>query len=202
MARTRASKPTAGHQDTDPAKTAKPDHTTSAAANGGANAEPSCDPDGKRDPDAYAVGYGRPPLHSRFKPGQSGNPKEREKQSRNMRTVLQQILNEDMQIRDGVRVRRMPASEALVRTILSRVFKGDPRAMASFLVLVRHCRYGADQDEPAAEMLAGTDLQAIIQDYIDRNGSEVRTASKTKPAEEPPDTAPTAPSVTSPKKPK
>ncbi len=23
----------------------------------------------------YEVGYGRPPLHSRFKPGQSGNPK-------------------------------------------------------------------------------------------------------------------------------
>ena len=39
----------------------------------------------------YQVGYCRPPLHSRFKPGQSGNPKGRPKQSRNMRTIVKQV---------------------------------------------------------------------------------------------------------------
>ena len=32
----------------------------------------------KNVPD-YAVGYGKPPQHSRFKPGRSGNPKGRPK---------------------------------------------------------------------------------------------------------------------------
>jgi hypothetical protein len=44
----------------------------------------------------YAVGKYRPPLHSRFKPGQSGNPKGRAKQSRNLRTIVNQVLSEDM----------------------------------------------------------------------------------------------------------
>ena len=34
-------------------------------------------------PAAYAVGYGKPPAHSRFTPGQSGNPKGRPKGARN-----------------------------------------------------------------------------------------------------------------------
>ena len=38
------------------------------------------------------------------------------RRSRNMRTIMQQVLNEDMPIREGDRLRRMPAFEALVRT--------------------------------------------------------------------------------------
>jgi len=36
----------------------------------------------------YEVGYGRPPVHARFRPGQSGNPKGRPKGSRNKRTAM------------------------------------------------------------------------------------------------------------------
>jgi Family of unknown function (DUF5681) len=36
----------------------------------------------------YKVGYGRPPEHSRFKRGQSGNPRGRPRKHRNFRTVL------------------------------------------------------------------------------------------------------------------
>jgi hypothetical protein len=178
MARTPASKPTAIRQDADPVKTAEPGHTASG------------DADGK----AYVVGYGRPPLANRFKPGQSGNPKGREKNSRNMRTTMQQVLNEDMQIREGDRLRRMPAFEALVRTTLNRAFRGDPKAMASLLVLVRHCGYGTDRDEPATELLSGVDAEAIINDYIERRKP---TAAKEVPGAEP-----SAPPPTPPKKPR
>ena len=175
MARTPSSKPAASRQDTDPAKTAEPDHVTRDAANGGAYAATAGNPDATHAPDTYTVGYGHPPVQSRFKPGQSGNTKGRQKQSRNMRTVLQQVLGEDMQIREGGRVRRMPTFEALVRTTLSRAFKGDPKAMTSLLVLVRHCGYGADHDAPAAELLSGTDFKAIINEYMDRNAPEPQT---------------------------
>ena len=190
MARTPSSKPTASRQDTDPAKIAAPDRATRDAANGGAHAEPSGDPDGTHDPDTDAVGYCRPPHHSRFKPGQSGYTKGRQKKSRNTHTILQQVLNEDMQIREGGRVRRMPTFEALVRTTVSRAFKGDPKATAPLLVLVRHCGYGADHDAPAAELLSGTDLKAIINDYIVRNVPEPQAPARMEMAEETPDTAP------------
>ena len=184
MARIPSSRPRASRQDTDSAKIAGPNHTTRDAADGGAHPEPSSNPDGTHDPDTYAVGYGRPPLPSRFKPGQSGNTKGRQKQSRNMRTVLQQVLSEDMKIREGGRVRRMPTVEALVRTTLSRAFKGDPKAMASLLVLVKQYGYGADQDASAAELLSGTDFKAIINEYIDRNLPEPRTPTTAITTEE------------------
>ncbi len=131
--------------------------------------QPSVDPNLESKPPGFEVGYGRPPLHSRFKPGKSGNPKGRAKQSRNMRTIVQQVLNEDMQIREGGRLRRMPAMEALVRTTLTRSFKGDPKALVSLIVLLKQSGYGTDRDEPAADLLSGSDYEAIVADYLARN---------------------------------
>ena len=77
--------------------------------------------------DTYEVGYARPPLRTRFKPGQSGNPKGRTKQSQNLRTIVRQVSNEQIQIREGDRPRRMSRMEALVRSTFTRAFK-DPKA--------------------------------------------------------------------------
>ena len=46
--------------------------------------------DGKDPTIPYEVGYGRPPIESRFQPGQSGNPKGRRKRQRNLKTVVQE----------------------------------------------------------------------------------------------------------------
>jgi hypothetical protein len=134
----------------------------------GATAAPpeDCTHEGK-----YEVGYGRPPLHSRFKPGKSGNPKGRPKQSRNLRTIVKQVLTEDMHIRNGGRLRRMPAMEALVRTMLARSFKGDPKAFASLMVLSRQSGL-MEGDEPIAELLRGPEYDAIIADYFAHYGIE------------------------------
>ena len=61
----------------------QPDHHAAGhqAIRPGASAGPS------EGQSMYQVGYCRPPLHSRFKPGQSGNPKGRLKQSRNLRSI-------------------------------------------------------------------------------------------------------------------
>jgi hypothetical protein len=48
--------------------------------------------DNKRDD--YAVGYGKPPLHTRFKKGQSGNPRGRPPGAKNLSTLLNEALNE------------------------------------------------------------------------------------------------------------
>jgi hypothetical protein len=119
----------------------------------------------------YQVGYCRPPLHSRFKPGQSGNPKGRPKQSRNLRTIVRQVLSEDMQIREGGRSRRMSAMEALVRTIRARGFKGDPKAIASLIALARLSGL-TESDETTAELLHGPEYDAIIDDFLARHGVE------------------------------
>jgi Family of unknown function (DUF5681) len=119
----------------------------------------------------YHVGYCRPPLHSRFKPGQSGNPKGRPKQSRNLWTIVKQVLSEDMQIREGGRLRRMSAMEALVRTLRARAFKGDPKAIASLIALARLSGL-TESDEATADLLQGPEYDAMIADFLARHGIE------------------------------
>ena len=42
------------------------------------------------------VGYKRPPKHTQFKPGQSGNPRGRGKNTRNFKTDLVEELREQI----------------------------------------------------------------------------------------------------------
>ena len=49
----------------------------------------------------YEVGYGKPPKHTRFKPGQSGNPKGRKPGSKNVMTLLEQTLFDTVKVREN-----------------------------------------------------------------------------------------------------
>jgi hypothetical protein len=69
------------------------------------------------------------------------------------------------------RVRRVPALEALVRTTLARCFKGDPKAVASLIGIMRQSGYGPDRDKPSADLLSAVDYEAILADYRARNFS-------------------------------
>jgi hypothetical protein len=58
----------------------------------GANRRDNRLPD--RNLSEYVVGYGCPPLHTKFNPGKSGNPKGRPKNSRNLRSIIQDALTQ------------------------------------------------------------------------------------------------------------
>ena len=77
----------------------------------------------------YEVGYGRPPKHTQFKPGQSGNPKGRPKDSRNIKTVLHNVAMEEVvfMTKDGNTI-AMSNQEALVRKLFQEAQKGNTRA--------------------------------------------------------------------------
>jgi hypothetical protein len=78
----------------------------------------------------YKVGYRRPPLHSRFEAGTSGNPKGRPKQSkpRNIREDLQQVYLQEISVGDGGLKRRMSAVVVLYEKLLRDALKGDAKA--------------------------------------------------------------------------
>ncbi len=51
--------------------------------------------------DDDGIGYGRPPLHSRFKPGESGNPRGRPKGAASFKSDLLEELSETIAVREG-----------------------------------------------------------------------------------------------------
>jgi hypothetical protein len=89
----------------------------------------------KSDPDRnnYAVGKGRPPEWSRWKPGQSGNPKGRPKGSKNMMTILNDALNQTLEIQDRGRIRKITAREGVARRMVNEALRGNLRAAAFLL---------------------------------------------------------------------
>ncbi|MEX0645691.1 MAG: DUF5681 domain-containing protein [Parvularculaceae bacterium] len=68
---------------------------------------PGDDADARESDPSYAVGYRRPPVHSRFKKGQSGNPKGRSKGAANVKTLLNQALDEPIEIAESGRRRKV-----------------------------------------------------------------------------------------------
>ncbi len=81
----------------------------------------------------YPVGYGRPPAHARFKPGQSGNPKGRPKRTKNLRTDLVEELGEFIRVREGDREYSVSKQRALIKALVARAVKGDTRAATSIV---------------------------------------------------------------------
>jgi hypothetical protein len=73
----------------------------------------------------YEIGYCKPPSATRFKSGQSGNPRGRSKRSKNGKTLLKQALDETILISEAGIPRRMTKREVFFRTLVARALKDD-----------------------------------------------------------------------------
>jgi hypothetical protein len=78
----------------------------------------------------YEVGFGKPPVKSRFKPGQSGNPKGRPSGAKNVATDLREELSERISLREGDRLVKVSKQRALLKALYAKAIKGDARAAA------------------------------------------------------------------------
>src|SRR5262245_3023091 len=101
--------------------------------------------------------YRRPPLHSRFKPGQSGNRKGRPKGSKSVKTILDRELSALITITEGGVPRKIQNSEALIRSLIVRGIKGDSLAAALVLRLVEEHHPRSSEDKPTKLIVSWRD---------------------------------------------
>jgi len=126
------------------------------------------------DGPTLAVGYGRPPVHTRFKKGQSGNPKGRRKGQRNIHTVVDEALRQRITIREGDRIRSLTKLDGVIVTMVNGALKGDAKALASLITILR--ALGMTGEPPAAtnhESFTADD-ESLIADFLQRRGSEIQ----------------------------
>ena len=84
---------------------------------------PSAEPD--------KVGYGKPPKHTQFKKGQSGNPKGRPKQVQAhmpVGRIIRHSLSEEVQGLVNGKTRKMTKLAAIIEVQSAKALKGDTRA--------------------------------------------------------------------------
>jgi hypothetical protein len=90
------------------------------------------------------VGFGKPPKHSQFRKGISGNPKGRPKGTRNLATVLANALQERVIINENGRRRTVTKLDAAVKQLVDKAASGDLAAMRPLMILA-----GSTEDHSA-----------------------------------------------------
>jgi hypothetical protein len=110
----------------------------------------------------YQVGYGKPPHHSRFKRGQSGNPHGRPSGSKNLATLVGEALNEPVIVAEDGGRRKITKREAIVKQLVNRSAKADLRAMKILLDIVREIE-GRIEPETVENAFSAADKKVIEQ---------------------------------------
>jgi Family of unknown function (DUF5681) len=93
----------------------------------------------------YEVGYGKPPKHSQFPNGQSGNSKGRPRGSKNKATLFDEALDERITITENGKRRKITKRKAGYKQLANQVAQGDHRATQIML------KHDQDNDRRRAE---------------------------------------------------
>ena len=114
------------------------------------------------------VGYGRTPLATRFRPGQSGNPRGRPKGARNFSTVIASALSERVAVTENGRRRRITKLEAAIKQLVNRAAGGDARTTALLIQLAQANEAKANQPDTERVAEADTIVMAELQRRLGR----------------------------------
>ena len=118
-------------------------------------------PDHDEEP-SYEVGYGKPPRHTRFRPGQSGNPRGRPKDAKNLSTLVDEALNEPVVVAENGRRRKVSKRRAIITQLVNRSAQADLKATQILLAIVQESERRSEA-EPAETTFAAADEKVIEQ---------------------------------------
>ncbi|MEM1288592.1 MAG: DUF5681 domain-containing protein [Pseudomonadota bacterium] len=116
----------------------------------------------------YDVGYKKPPKHTQFKPGQSGNPKGRQKGARGLKTDLREELNERITITENGKAVKLTKQQVMMKQLSQQAMKGNIRAIALLTDLAAKV-LGTDDEVPASEASLSVTDEDILREFLKKN---------------------------------
>ena len=120
----------------------------------------------ENDDTKYPVGYKKPPRHSQFKPGQSGNPHGRPKGSRNIRTHVQRLLDAPILVKEDGKTRKISRAEAIAIQFVNMAARGEPKGLAAVMNLTRE--YDSASGDSQSSALSRAEDAAVMAGVIAR----------------------------------
>jgi hypothetical protein len=141
-----------------------------------------------KDSSGYAVGNCRPPKETRFKPGQSGNPKGKAKGAIGISAQIEKLLRRKISVTENGVKRRLPLQEVMFASIAAKAVKGDLKAV-EFLLRTRD-RHEGNAAETLDPAILDPDDHELIAEYlrgresgVDAKQSKSVETSRTSPDE-------------------
>jgi Family of unknown function (DUF5681) len=111
----------------------------------------------------YEVGYGKPPCHTRFARGQSGNPRGRPFGAKNLSTVLSDTLNETVIVTENGGRRKVTKRQAIIAQLVNRSATADFRAIKILLDIVRDIERQTEPSSPESSDFSEADEMVLEQ---------------------------------------
>ena len=111
----------------------------------------------------YEVGYGKPPCHTRFVKGQSGNPRGRPPGGKNFTTLLREALNEPVIVTENGGRRKVSKRQAIIAQLVNRSATADFRAIKILLDIVRDIERQTEPTAPEASDFSEADEKVLEQ---------------------------------------
>ena len=130
----------------------------------------------KRD---YSVGYGKPPVHSRFRPGQSGNPRGKAKGRKNLATALLEELSERVVVTENGRQRKLSKQTLILKRMVSDAAQGDAKARDQLLKLIGAIEQVAPDD--AEEAPQSSEETKILERFRARLIEQIKSEDSKDP---------------------
>ena len=109
----------------------------------------------------YEVGYGKPPRHTRFAKGQSGNPRGRPSGAKNLRTLLSDALNETVVVTENGGRRKVSKRQAIITQLVNRSATADFRAIKILLDIMRAIEVQNESASPETSVFGEADEKVI-----------------------------------------
>ena len=109
-----------------------------------------------------AVGYGRPPVSTQFKKGQSGNAKGRTKGSDALSLLIRKSAKERVTVQENGTRKSLSKGEAAVKQLFNKAMSGDERAIKLVLDLINSHENAAEPPAPKYTM-SEADREVLTQ---------------------------------------
>ena len=129
----------------------------------------------------YEVGFGKPPKHTRFKPGQSGNPRGRPKRVPTLAELVQREAKRKIVVVEEGERRKVSKLDALAKRLMQEALKGNARATQQVIQLLAVSAAAHEATNAASEAQNETD-QALLQGLFERLLTVQGTDAPKKPA--------------------
>jgi Family of unknown function (DUF5681) len=96
---------------------------------------------------SYEVGYGKPPVHSRFRKGQSGNPKGRAKGSRNFSTIFSEAMMKPVVITENGQRKKISKLATAMTQLANDAARGDKKSIQLAFAMLQALETAAQGQE-------------------------------------------------------
>jgi hypothetical protein len=111
----------------------------------------------------YEIGYGKPPIHTRFQRGQSGNPRGKPAGAKTLKTLVSEALNQLVVINEDGRQRKVTKREAIATKLVDRSASADFRAIKILLDVLRDIEGRGEETSAETSSFSAADEKVMAQ---------------------------------------